>query len=294
MTTTFQDRAAMRDVVTCPLCHGGRTRLCRSYSRLLSLPEGAPHQVRRCTECGFLFLGPYLSPDEIDALYLDSYHPGMDYEVGVQALMQKYRRTLDDLLTIHPRARSVLDVGAATGEFLSLARDRGLEVEGLELSTWAVAKAAEKYGLNFAAVPFEKFEPRRQFDLIHLSHVLEHFPDPHVAVTKIRECLAPDGFVYIEVPFQFNAIESVAAKLHLRKRAYSAASIHHPSFFSPATLRRLFEKHGMTVQSLLCFNWDRYGNIEEKLKLPNRIARSLMKLVGQGQVIEGVFRHERR
>ncbi|MBC8063737.1 MAG: class I SAM-dependent methyltransferase [Chlorobia bacterium] len=269
-------------------------------SQILSLPETVRHRVRKCGDCGFIFLGPYLSREELESLYSGTYFAGksselsegsgLDYEIEcAQVRLSKFERTLDDLVALHPQAKSVLDVGAATGEFLDLARKKGLATAGIELSQWASDRAAEKYGFKFSNEPFETFSPGEQYDLIHASHVLEHFPHPNRAASKIAELLSPGGLVYVEVPFQFNAAESLAGRAGVWTRPFSTFSLHHPSFFTPTTLRKLFDKHGLSAKSIKCFNWDRHGDAPTRRS--KKLARSFLKLIGQGQIIEGVFEH---
>jgi 2-polyprenyl-3-methyl-5-hydroxy-6-metoxy-1,4-benzoquinol methylase len=295
-----QDTPRTAAQLRCPLC--GQTDLAdrTDLSRILSLPETIPQRVRKCRSCGFIFLGPYLTEAEVEALYAGSYFSGegndlsegsgLDYEQEcARTRLEKFSRTLDDLLALKPNAKSVLDVGAATGEFLHLARERGLKVSGIELSTWASERAAEKYGLHFSNEPFEQYQAKDSFDLIHASHVLEHFPDPNVAAAKVKELLSRECLAYIEVPYQFNAAESLAGKAGAWKRPFSTLSLHHPSFFTPATLRTLFQEHGLKPKSLKCFNWDRYG--EAPTNRSKKLARTFLKLIGQGQIIEGIFEH---
>jgi len=43
--------------------------------------------------------------------------------------------------------------------------------------------------------------PEAAFDLIILSHVLEHVPDFETALGEVRRVLAPSGAALIDVPF---------------------------------------------------------------------------------------------
>ena len=77
----------------------------------------------------------------------------------------------------------MLEVGAYTGVFLSLAKAGGWRVEGVEPSSWAVEKARELHGLELRhgmldAVPFgsESFDAVVMWDVIeHLTGVLVPF-----------------------------------------------------------------------------------------------------------------------
>src|SRR4029453_5569035 len=70
-------------------------------------------------------------------------------------------------------ARTVLDYGAATGDFVAAAREAGLDWAGGEFSSAGREDAARK---GIALLP-----PNASlgtFDAIHMNHVLEHMPDP--------------------------------------------------------------------------------------------------------------------
>jgi SAM-dependent methyltransferase len=57
------------------------------------------------------------------------------------------------------------------------------------------------------------------FDVIFCTEVLEHVPDPHLAVREIARVLVPGGKVFITVPSV--ASERVLGTLHRRWREYN-------------------------------------------------------------------------
>jgi 2-polyprenyl-3-methyl-5-hydroxy-6-metoxy-1,4-benzoquinol methylase len=108
--------------------------------------------------------------------------------------------------SICPRYRRHLDVGSSSGELLkTFHRLFGTEAYGVEPSD-AEREQAAAAGLRMAAV-IEQL-PRQaahSFDLVTLSHVLEHVPDPVGMLRQIRtEWLAPDGLVLVETPNLFS------------------------------------------------------------------------------------------
>ena len=112
-----------------------------------------------------------------------------------------------------PNAKNILDIGAATGKFLSIAREYKLDVFGVEYSSYASQEAKDKYGFNFFVGDLENFQSDEKFDLIHLNHVFEHLVNPNASIRKIDSLLSDDGIIYIEVPFQFNIVERIKYKL---------------------------------------------------------------------------------
>jgi SAM-dependent methyltransferase len=71
----------------------------------------------------------------------------------------------------------------------------------------------------------------RQFDAITMMHALEHLAGPREALAELREKIAPEGFLFIEVP-------NVAAT------PYDILIADHASHFTRQDLARLFEKAG--------------------------------------------------
>jgi SAM-dependent methyltransferase len=79
------------------------------------------------------------------------------------------------------------------------------------------------------------------FDVIVMSHVLEHFYDPNEALQQCRQLLAVGGILAVEVPNILKPFRSLD-RYFLR--------YVHPSSFSPQTLVTALEMHGFQLQNL--------------------------------------------
>ncbi len=273
------------------------------YSAILNLPGNIESDVLSCIACGAYFLWPYISDALISKLYEKSYFTGVsenvdscpipgsgiDYESEyASARIDKFRTTLKMLLTYVPGARNILDIGAATGEFLSIAREHGLSVSGIELSSYASGKAKDKYGFDFHQVGIEDYHGNEKYDLIHMNHVFEHFVSPHTVLERINSLLSPVGMVYVEVPFQFSLFEVIKYLFTRQRKSFDLFSVHHPVFYRPRTLRKLFNAYGFNCRKIRIFDWSRYPavGLEGCLKRLMWLAASL---VGQGIMIEAFF-----
>lgn len=95
-----------------------------------------------------------------------------------------------------------LDVGCGMGGYLIAARELGCaRVVGVEPSAAHSRVASEAFGLDvktgfFSAQLFDS----ESFDLILLSHVIEHIYDPGVFVDDLLRVLAPGGHLVIVTP----------------------------------------------------------------------------------------------
>lgn len=96
--------------------------------------------------------------------------------------------------------KSLLDIGAGTGDFLQLARTEGWKIDGVEPNPDAVLKAGEKQielKANTAII-------EGTFSVITLWHVLEHLHNPKERLDEYHKLLNNDGVLIIAVP-NFNS-----------------------------------------------------------------------------------------
>ena len=93
--------------------------------------------------------------------------------------------------------RKILEVGFALPYVLRKARDRGWIATGMDLH---VARKSER-GIEIIEDDFETHDfKERKYDLIWVSHVLEHFKDWKLAIEKVFKLLRPEGIVFISSP----------------------------------------------------------------------------------------------
>lgn len=92
---------------------------------------------------------------------------------------------------------SLLDVGAGTGDFLKIAKDKGWLVQGMEPNEKAKKLAVEKgVTLKPSLLDFED----QNFDVVTMWHVLEHVPNLEETIQKLGALVKPGGVLIIAVP----------------------------------------------------------------------------------------------
>ncbi|MBC8766891.1 class I SAM-dependent methyltransferase [Arenibacter sp. BSSL-BM3] len=137
------------------------------------------------------------------------------------------------------KEKTLLDVGAGTGDFLAVARRHGWEIFGVEPSVLAKRKASKK--------DIELFEnldalPQKKFDVITLWHVLEHLPNLDEQISKLVGLLSDSGTLIVAVP-NFKSYDA-----GYYKQFWAAFDVpRHLWHFSRNSVHRIFEKHGMKV-----------------------------------------------
>ena len=135
--------------------------------------------------------------------------------------------------------RTLLDLGAGTGDFLITAKKSGFKVTGVEPNDKA-RKLAHQKGIYLSSSLDDV--SGQKFQAITLWHVLEHLPDLEEQMTTMVHLLEDDGVLVIAVP----NYRSYDAKHY---KAYWAAYDvpRHLWHFSKTSISKLFAPHHMEV-----------------------------------------------
>lgn len=157
--------------------------------------------VYQCDECSLYFID---SPtdEEINSLYKNEYHNNIKNKLfEIAKSKMRYARSLSQFnfikQTIDLKNKDICEIGAFDGLLLSLFKKNNNNVFGYELNDDARVYAKKKYDIDLK----ENFlESKSKYDIIILSHVIEHFREPKEILIKIKSMLKEDGFIYIEVP----------------------------------------------------------------------------------------------
>ncbi len=135
--------------------------------------------------------------------------------------------------------KSLLDVGAGTGDFLLYAKSKGWEVKGVEPNMGARTRALEK---AVELLPDLESLKGQKFQLITLWHVLEHLPDLDEQVKTLLSLLETDGTLVVAVP-NYRSYDAI-----YYKEFWAAYDVpRHLWHFSRTSIKKLILKHGMRV-----------------------------------------------
>ena len=135
----------------------------------------------------------------------------------------------------------LLDVGCSTGIFLEVAKEKGLDVYGIELSKWSYKKSKIITG-NVYNKELEKCMFKNNFfDIVTMWDVLEHLTDPNIELKEIHRILKKDGNLIITTP-NINSFFS-----RLTKRNWWAIMRMHLFYFSPNTITKLLNNNKFNV-----------------------------------------------
>ena len=154
----------------------------------------------------------------------------------------------------------LLDIGAGTGDFLSVAKKDGWQTVGIEPSAKAKDIAIKK-GVSFAA-DLASLEDN-SFDIITMWHVLEHVPNLEEYISELKRLLKPNGTIVIAVP----NFKSYDAKYY--GEFWAAFDVpRHLWHFSKTAIQKLFATQNIQLVAVLPMKFDSYyvSLLSEKYK----------------------------
>lgn len=138
-----------------------------------------------------------------------------------------------------PRGGRLLDVGCGNGAFLRLAREMGWQVTGLDFDPDAVARA-QSSGFEAVCGGVEALDAvSGDYDVITLSHVIEHVRDPNDTLVRLHRLLKPGGTLWLETP----NLDSLGHLLYGRNWR-GLESPRHMVLFNQSSLRSALSKAG--------------------------------------------------
>jgi len=173
---------------------------------------------------------------------------------------QSLQKKLTLINSFKTEQKTILDVGAGTGDFLNICKNNNWEVFGTEPNSSARNLAKEK------GVALEKdlsFYQNKKFDVITLWHVLEHVRDLSNFIKQLKQLLKPNGRLVIAVP----NFKSYDAKHY--KQFWAAFDVpRHLFHFSQEAIQKLFLEVNMKVEKTLPMKYDSYyvSLLSEKYK----------------------------
>ena len=189
---------------TCPLCGS------EDLSTYIECPDMLQHKpgrfrVERCGACLHLFQNPRLTLDGLDFYYADFYDGlGKKQTEAIFGIGNDDRYTeRANLVKGHGQPRTWLDVGGGYGHFSLAARDVWPETrfDGLDFSD-GVEEGVRRGWIDngYRGLFPELCGEIPKYDVVSMSHYLEHTLDPEAEIRAARTALDEGGLFVIEMP----------------------------------------------------------------------------------------------
>ncbi len=232
----------------CLLCGFHTQKLFSAQDRAIASPE--TFDLRWCGVCDLGRLAGEFTPGQIATFY------PIDYYTHTAATPKSERISILERTLIHAAWRrddgqdfdpaelkagnTVCDIGCGNGGALRKFKAAGYRTVGID-PDGAAREAAKDAGEIYAGTA-EDIPQLGSFDVVLMSHVLEHCIDPSEAVAKAKSILAEKGTLVIEVP------NNAALGFRWFGPLWPWTDIpRHLSFFTDRSLSILLERNGLKI-----------------------------------------------
>lgn len=256
----------------CDLCSNEAYRTHKKLTLSLGIQDDK-FNVVACRNCGLHSLHPIPNDKEFQLIYKNYAQKGNRIQVEEQRIKEVYPRKISFIQRYFKDAKTILDVGAGNGGFVSLASSIGYNVTGIELEKSQIELAKQVFKVDLIHSSIEEFSrnEKRKFDVINLHHVFEHVQRPLNILNIIKRLLNPNGILLIEVPNQFFKFPNkLYFDLAIKDYRKPYNPYHHLYFYSKRQLLRYFDLTGFEV---VLFN-DKLPEENIKQKVKNLISRA--------------------
>ncbi|MCY3757974.1 MAG: class I SAM-dependent methyltransferase [Acidobacteria bacterium] len=263
----------------CPICKGQEV----AGAKRLGTLEVTPGPVRGrglgpelfdlvcCPGCELIFLSPLPPQEMLDALYINS--PQFDgsvyggsrakvivevhrlrlQEIRTQQLMRSYPQWLWKVLkqwVIRYQGARVLEIGSGLSWMSRAAKiliartttvAQDISSEAAESCPWV-----DRYFVGTLESKAKEIQALAPYDVISMTHVIEHLPDPVQVLRRCSALLAERGMVFVSAPFR-PAGWSPAAPFDLWKHWGLNHTPAHLQYFNRRSLERCAFRSGLRL-----------------------------------------------
>ncbi len=205
--SALPDDVTWEHVAACPLC--ASTDLV-NWRQNCSDSTGLPGSLTylRCVRCGCRLLRRRLDEASVGQLYPHTYGPyrntaeGIDMSiVGAAGSPGQLRAALDSTYGQPGPDARVLDFGCGSAGFVDAARARGWRTVAADFTETGIDSArANGHEVRLVDDGFWAWLEGERFDVIRLSHVIEHLYEPATELRRFLAALSQRGQLHLITP----------------------------------------------------------------------------------------------
>jgi 2-polyprenyl-3-methyl-5-hydroxy-6-metoxy-1,4-benzoquinol methylase len=212
------------------------------------------------TPQGYYQQSPTPSQEELAAYYRDKYYQLESGQYTASYTADEIRwfdlgAAISDYVWRDRRGRPaghLLDVGCGEGFLMSGMAARGWSVLGYDYSSFAITHCNPELVDRFEQGDVYQLLERdiisgTLYDLLNLTNVLEHVPEPVELLRRLRHLCAQDGMITINVPNDFSELQMTLFETGRVDRQYWLAPTEHLNYFSLDSLSRTLDVAGWRI-----------------------------------------------
>jgi 2-polyprenyl-3-methyl-5-hydroxy-6-metoxy-1,4-benzoquinol methylase len=173
-------------------------------------------KTMQCNACGFLAnsFEVQLTKEVLTELYNIDYFSSHGEIQVLKNLYEKRRYLALARKAIGKKLNglSLLDIGCGAGEYLKIGSDLGMNVTGYDVDSSIEEYITKTYKFKVVTGNLDEDTFNEgSFDVIVLSHVIEHLNDPKLMVKNIYKFLKKDGILVLTMPNPNALIDNIVS-----------------------------------------------------------------------------------
>ena len=173
--------------------------------------------IYNCTKCGIRRTYPILTKKEIESFHDVGHYrdeEGKRFNILIEYLVNFFNKKRAKRIMSFKSIGKILDIGAGKGLLLSILKKKGWKVLASEVNYKTADVIRNRFKLPVLEGDIDKCKIKKNsFDVINMSHVLEHLKDPISVIKKCRFILKKEGFIFIAIPNN-DSLQSKFGKKH--------------------------------------------------------------------------------
>lgn len=224
------------------------------HDQIWSVEDG---NVYKCLECDLIFIDCIMNDDEEKKFY-ENYNKhvkqrGVIVEKSIEEFHEKSINLANERLKVVRKffeRKKVLEIGSATGAFLSLLD--GCNTYACELTTDNLIFS--KQFINGEAYNSIDDIKNNKFDVICMYHVFEHIKKPRDFLETCKKLLNKTGKIVIEVPHSEDPLITIFDSKEFKDFVFQPM---HPMVYNEKSLDYIFNECGFKKDEVIFHQ--RYG-----------------------------------
>ncbi|TAE27306.1 MAG: methyltransferase domain-containing protein [Cytophagales bacterium] len=206
----------------CSLCYQEAELV---YESLIGYQEGSTYNIHYCSHCDASYASPLQIDDNLyNVIYSKAeqlpgysrYHRFAEDVLKVRNPFLFLAETEDTYWAIYDYLKNqstdtdakILEVGCGLGYLTYALVKEGFNAEGVDISHKAVDEAIKRYGAYYSQADIYQLaqNPLKQYDIIILTEVIEHVPDPVGFINSLTKLLLPKGRILVTTPNKHSVV----------------------------------------------------------------------------------------
>lgn len=226
----------------CPIC--SKKTCILPLRKIKGSRTGKKNIIYYCFECDFIYLRPEYCESDVDLRNDLQWHIK-----NIESTIMHSDEIIKMMLKMNPNASTMLDIGCGIGASIIAAKKYDIDACGVEINTYAVDYAKNKYEINIKKEYFNSDTYNKIFDIIIVDNVLEHVLDPKSFIQHVSTSLNSHGLLYMAIPGRWGGWLRIIYSLMYPLRKYSIFVDNdvHINIFSKKSIERLIGLFGMNI-----------------------------------------------